>query len=78
MAEFEGEKGTLIPVIQKVQENFGYLPEDAISEIAKFSRMSKSEVLGVASLYTQFHSKCCIHYTSKAYQDGFILRKNNN
>ncbi|UCH51635.1 MAG: NAD(P)H-dependent oxidoreductase subunit E [Chloroflexota bacterium] len=73
MAEFEGEKGTLIPVLQKVQENFGYLPEDIISEIAKFSRILKNEVFGVASFCTQFHFKCCIYHTSKAHQDGFTL-----
>jgi NADH:ubiquinone oxidoreductase subunit E len=47
--------GALIPILQKVQEKFGYLPEEAISEIAKFSRMSESEVFGVASFYAQFY-----------------------
>ena len=55
LSEFEGERGALIPVLQKVQEKFGYLPEAAISEIAKFSRMSESEVFGVASFYAQFY-----------------------
>jgi NADH-quinone oxidoreductase subunit E len=55
VAEYKGEKGALIPVLQKVQEKFGYLPEEAISEIAKSSRMSESEVFGVASFYAQFY-----------------------
>ncbi|MBN2463468.1 MAG: NADH-quinone oxidoreductase subunit NuoE [Dehalococcoidia bacterium] len=55
MAEYEGEKGALIPILQKIQEKLGYLPEEAISEIAKFSRMSESEVFGVASFYAQFY-----------------------
>ena len=55
LSEFKGERGALIPVLQKVQEKFGYLPEAAISEIAKFSRMSESEVFGVASFYAQFY-----------------------
>jgi NADH-quinone oxidoreductase subunit E len=55
VAEYKGERGALIPVLQKVQEKFGYLPEEAISEIAKFSRMSESEVFGVASFYAQFY-----------------------
>jgi len=54
-AEFKGERGALIPILQKVQEKFGYLPEEAISEIAKFSGMSESEVFGVASFYAQFY-----------------------
>ena len=32
----------------------GYLPEDAVSEIASFLRVSESEVYGVASFYAQF------------------------
>ena len=55
VAEYKGEKGALIPILQKVQEKFGYLPKEAISEIAKFSRMSESEVFGVASFYAQFY-----------------------
>jgi len=55
MAEYEGEKGALIPILQKIQEKLGYLTEEAISEIAKFSRMSESEVFGVASFYAQFY-----------------------
>ena len=55
VAEYKWEKGALIPIIQKVQEKFGYLPKEAISEIAKSSRMSESEVFGVASFYAQFY-----------------------
>ena len=55
LAKHEGEKGALIPILQKVQEKFGYLPKEAISEVAKFSRMSESEVFGVASFYAQFY-----------------------
>jgi NADH:ubiquinone oxidoreductase subunit E len=55
VAEYKGEKGALIPVLQKVQEKFGYLSEEAISEIAKSSRMSEGEVFGVASFYAQFY-----------------------
>jgi len=55
VAEYGGEKGALIPVLQKVQEKFGYLSKEAISQIAKFSRMSESEVFGVASFYAQFY-----------------------
>ncbi len=52
--EYEGEKGAVIPVLQKVQEKLGYLSEEAISEIAKFSKMSESEIFGIASFYAQF------------------------
>jgi NADH-quinone oxidoreductase subunit E len=55
VAAYEGEKGALIPVLQRVQEKFGYLQEEAISEIARFFKMSESEIFGVASFYSQFY-----------------------
>ncbi len=51
---FKGQRGAAIPVLQKVQEKYGYLPEDTISEIAKFLGISKNEIYGVASFYAQF------------------------
>jgi len=55
VADYGGEKGALIPILQKVQERFGYLSEEAISRIAKLCRISESEVFGVASFYAQFY-----------------------
>ena len=54
LAPHEGERGALIPVLQKVQDKLGYLSEEAISEIARFLGISDSEVYGVASFYAQF------------------------
>lgn len=51
---YREQKGALIPVLQETQEKFGYLPEAAISEIAKFLGLSQSMVYGVASFYAQF------------------------
>ncbi len=53
-AAFSRERKYLIPILQKVQEKMGYLPEEAISEVARFLRLSKNEVFGVASFYAQF------------------------
>ena len=54
LEEYRGQKENLIPVLQKVQGKLGYLPEEAIQEIAKFLGMSRSEIYGVASFYSQF------------------------
>ncbi len=54
LAPYQGQKGATIPVLQKVQEKLGYLPEETISEIAKFLGLSKNEIYGVASFYAQF------------------------
>ena len=54
LAPYRKQRQSLIPVLQKVQEELGYLPEEAISEIALFLRLSKNEIYGVASFYAQF------------------------
>ncbi len=54
LTPYRGQRGALIPVLQKVQEELGYLPEEAITEIANFLGLGKSEVYGVASFYAQF------------------------
>jgi len=54
LTPYREQRGTLIPVLQKVQEELGYLPEETISEIANFLGLSKNEVYGVASFYAQF------------------------
>ena len=54
LEEYRGKKEALIPVLQKVQGELGYLPEEAISEIAIFLGLSRSEIYGVASFYAQF------------------------
>jgi NADH-quinone oxidoreductase subunit E len=46
--------GELIPVLQHVQERFGYISETATEIIAEHLRISSSEVYGVASFYAQF------------------------
>ncbi len=51
---YKGQKGALIAVLQKTQEEFGYLPEEAITQIAKSLGMTANEVYGVASFYAQF------------------------
>ncbi len=54
LTQYDGQKGSLIPILQKVQEELGYLPEEAVSEIAHFLGTSESEIYGVASFYAQF------------------------
>jgi len=49
-----GHREALIPVLQKTQAELGYLSEEAISEIAHFLGLSKSDIYGVASFYAQF------------------------
>lgn len=67
VSPYAGERGALIPVLQKVQDEFGYLPREVIPEIARILCLSESEIYGVATFYAQFrfekqgeHTvKCC-------------------
>lgn len=51
---YEGDKGEVIPLLQAVQREFGYLPEQAMVEIAQFTGVPSSRVYGVATFYAQF------------------------
>jgi len=51
---YKGKKDELIPILQEVQEKLGYLPEDALLEIAKFVNVPESRVYAVATFYAQF------------------------
>ena len=52
--EFKGEKGDLIPVLQKAQDIYGYLQPVAIRQISRWLKMSENEIYGVATFYAQF------------------------
>jgi len=54
LSSFKGKKEELIPILQKVQEALGYLPELAMKKIAKFLKLPESTVFGVATFYAQF------------------------
>jgi len=51
---FGKEKGCLIPILQMIQGQHGYLPPDAITMVALYLEISASEVYGVATFYNQF------------------------
>ncbi len=63
--EWKGVKGNVIPLLQKTQEIFGYLPMDAMSEIARTTGKSPAEVYGVATFYAQFRFKPMGRHTIK-------------
>ena len=54
LAEFASVPGSLIAILQKAQEIYGYLPKDVICRIAEKSGSTPAEVMGVATFYSQF------------------------
>ena len=54
LSSYEGREDELIPILQQVQQVFGYLPEPAMKRIAKFLKLPESTVFGVGTFYAQF------------------------
>ena len=57
LAEYRTQKGALIPVLQKAQDIYGYLPENALQKIAQELKIPLSKIYGVVTFYAQFHLK---------------------
>lgn len=55
LLEFRDQKGAVIPILQRAQDLYGYLPEEAMIEIAEKSGISISQLYGVATFYSQFN-----------------------
>lgn len=54
LAGFIGNKSEVIPILQKVQQQFGYLPQEAMKRIASFVKVPECTLFGVATFYAQF------------------------
>jgi len=52
---FLGKKGAMVPILQAIQFEFGYLPLPAMEYTAKRLRIPASRIYGVATFYAQFH-----------------------
>lgn len=57
LAEQEKKKGILIHVLQKIQEDNGYLPEEELKKLSRTLTIPLSEIYSVASFYKMFHFK---------------------
>jgi NADH-quinone oxidoreductase subunit E len=51
---FSRQRSNLIPTLQKIQEELGYLPREAMLEVAKFLDIPDIDVYGVVTFYNQF------------------------
>ena len=53
-AKYPANRGSLIPILQDVQEKFGYLSEASVEELGRLMGISTNEIYAVATFYTQF------------------------
>jgi len=54
LKEFKGQKGAVIPILQRAQEAYGYLPKEIMTTISKRTGIPISRLYGVATFYAQF------------------------
>jgi NADH-quinone oxidoreductase subunit E len=50
----ESRRENLIPILQKIQEELGYLPPYVMIEVARFLNVPEIDVYSVATFYNQF------------------------
>ena len=54
LSDFKGNRGDLIPLLQKMQDADGYLKKEAIKSISRKLKITENEIYGVATFYAQF------------------------
>lgn len=67
-SRYSKERKYLIRLLQEIQTNLGYLPEEAMEELSRFLDVPKVEIWGVATFYNQFrfvplgkyHTRVCM------------------
>lgn len=55
--KYEDIPGNLMPVLQGVQDEYGYVPKAAVDYIAERLNVYPSQIYGVLTFYAQFHLK---------------------
>ena len=55
--KYKKEKWALIPLLQEVQETFGYIPPETIEPISEALNLSPAQVQGVITFYAGFTLK---------------------
>ena len=54
IAELKSEKGALMPILQKAQDIYGYLPMEVQKIISDETGIPMEKIYGVATFYSQF------------------------
>lgn len=54
ISEKGSSKTALIPILQAIQREYNYLPEEALRRVSETTAIKPAEIIGVASFYSQF------------------------
>ena len=55
LEEYRGQRGAVIPVLQKAQEIYGYLPPEVLKRVAEGMRVPIGQIYGVVTFFSQFY-----------------------
>lgn len=55
LKNYQNKPGSLIPILQEVQNIYGYLPREALEEISNQTKIPLSKIYGVITFYAQFY-----------------------
>ena len=54
MAPYKEEKDNLIPILNDIQEKYGYIPKVAQMEVSNYLNIAMAEIFGVITFYSRF------------------------
>jgi NADH-quinone oxidoreductase subunit E len=52
--KYQRKPDQLIPILQNVQREFGYITPESVKHISRYLRISENQIFGVSSFYAQF------------------------
>lgn len=55
LEEYKAQRGAVIPVLQKAQEIYGWLPQEVLEVISRAMKVPLSQIYGVVTFYSQFY-----------------------
>ena len=55
LEQYRGQHGAVIPVLQKAQEAYGYLPPEVLKRVAEGMHIPISRIYGIVTFYSQFY-----------------------
>lgn len=55
LERYRSQRGAVIPVLQKAQEIYGWLPKEVLEIVAREMRVPLSRIYGVVTFYSQFY-----------------------
>lgn len=77
------QRDNLIPILQDIQDEYGYLSEEAIVKVGKYLKLPTAKIYGLASFYHHFrftkkgkyHIKICNGTSCHANANILIIQK---